>query len=165
MISTTRLLKRASNYLKQSACYTMSSTQKGRKVTYKVPLYQINSQTKSFTQNVIYNFSSYPKHNLVLLPALSPTMTEGRIAAWHIKVGQKIQEGDNIFDVQTDKDSVPNVYQESTGFVAKILVKEGDLIPANHPVVVVVKNESDIAAFADFTIGAATKAQEAPKQE
>lgn len=150
MISTTKLLKRASNYLKHTARCSMSTTQKGRKITFKLPIYQ-NVQVRSLTQNVNYNFSSYPKHNLVLLPALSPTMTEGRIASWHIKVGQKIQEGDNIFDVQTDKDSVPNVYQEATGYVAKILVKEGEMIPANTPVVVVVKSEADIAAFANFT--------------
>ena len=36
-------------------------------------------------------------------------MTEGRIAVMHVKVGDKIGEGDNIFDVQTDKDSVPNM--------------------------------------------------------
>jgi len=36
-------------------------------------------------------------------------MTEGKIAAFHVKVGDKINEGDNIFDVQTDKDSVPNM--------------------------------------------------------
>lgn len=33
------------------------------------------------------------------LPALSPTMTEGRIASFHVKVGDKVNEGDNIFDV------------------------------------------------------------------
>lgn len=43
--------------------------------------------------------SSYPKYSSVLLPALSPTMTEGKIAAFHVKVGDKINEGDNIFDV------------------------------------------------------------------
>ncbi|EAR85117.3 pyruvate dehydrogenase complex dihydrolipoamide acetyltransferase (macronuclear) [Tetrahymena thermophila SB210] len=165
MISSTRLLKRASNYLKQAARYSMSTVQKGKKTSFKAPLYQINFQSQSLSQNITYNFSSYPKHRLVALPALSPTMTEGKIAAWHIKVGQKIQEGDNIFDVQTDKDSVPNVYQEETGFVAKILVNEGELIPANTPVVVVCKSEADIPAFANFTVGGAQKAQEAPKQE
>lgn len=54
--------------------------------------------------------SAYPKFNAVLLPALSPTMTEGRIASFHVKIGDKVNEGDNIFDVQTDKDSVPNIY-------------------------------------------------------
>ncbi|KAL4440757.1 hypothetical protein ABPG74_013738 [Tetrahymena malaccensis] len=165
MISSTRLLKRASNYLKQAARYSLSTVQKGKKTSFKAPLYQINFQSQSLSQNITYNFSSYPKHRLVALPALSPTMTEGKIAAWHIKVGQKIQEGDNIFDVQTDKDSVPNVYQEEPGFVAKLLVKEGETVPANTPVVVVCKSEADIAAFANFTVGGAQKAQEAPKQE
>lgn len=45
----------------------------------------------------------------ISLPALSPTMTEGRIASFHVKVGDKVNEGDNIFDVQTDKDAVPNM--------------------------------------------------------
>lgn len=79
-------------------------------------------------------------------------MTEGRIASFHVKVGDKVNEGDNIFDVQTDKDAVPNMYQERSGFIAKILVKEGEMIPANHPVLVVVSNKDDIAKFEKFTV-------------
>lgn len=109
--------------------------------------------------------SSFPKHNTVLLPALSPTMTEGRIAAFHVKVGDKVAEGDNIFDVQTDKDAVPNMYQEGSGFVAKILVKEGDLIPANHPVLVITSKKDDITKFDSFTVNDALNkpAPSAPK--
>lgn len=84
-------------------------------------------------------------------------MTEGRIASFHVKVGDKVNEGDNIFDVQTDKDSVPNMYQEGAGFVAKILVKEGELIPANHPVLVIVSKKDDLPKFESFTVNDALK--------
>ena len=47
--------------------------------------------------------SSLPDHTVLLMPALSPTMTQGNIAQWLKKVGDKISPGDAIAELETDK--------------------------------------------------------------
>ena len=39
----------------------------------------------------------------ILMPALSPTMTEGNLAKWNVKVGDKIKSGQVIAEIETDK--------------------------------------------------------------
>ena len=39
----------------------------------------------------------------VLMPALSPTMTEGKLAKWHVKVGDAVKSGQVICEIETDK--------------------------------------------------------------
>ena len=39
----------------------------------------------------------------VLMPALSPTMEEGKLAKWHVKIGDKVKSGDVIAEIETDK--------------------------------------------------------------
>ena len=43
------------------------------------------------------------KDNEILMPALSPTMVEGTLAKWLVKVGDKISSGDLIAEIETDK--------------------------------------------------------------
>lgn len=58
------------------------------------------------------------------MPALSPTMTSGNIGAWHKKVGDALQAGDVLCDIETDKAQMDLEVQED-GFLAKILIQEG----------------------------------------
>ncbi|MDZ4381516.1 MAG: pyruvate dehydrogenase complex E1 component subunit beta [Parvibaculum sp.] len=60
----------------------------------------------------------------VLMPALSPTMEEGTLAKWHVKVGDKVNAGDVIAEIETDKATM-EVEAADEGMVAKILVDEG----------------------------------------
>ena len=39
----------------------------------------------------------------ILMPALSPTMTEGKLAKWHVKVGDEVKSGQVICEIETDK--------------------------------------------------------------
>ena len=39
----------------------------------------------------------------ILMPALSPTMTEGKLASWHVKVGDTVKSGQVICEIETDK--------------------------------------------------------------
>ena len=43
---------------------------------------------------------------IVRMPKLSDTMTEGVVAKWHKKVGDKVSEGDLLADIETDKASL-----------------------------------------------------------
>ena len=58
------------------------------------------------------------------MPALSPTMTSGNLATWKKQVGDSIQPGDIIAEIETDKATMDFEAQED-GYLAKILVKEG----------------------------------------
>src|SRR3569832_765978 len=60
----------------------------------------------------------------VLMPALSPTMEEGSLAKWHVKVGDKVSSGDVIAEIETDKATM-EVEAVDEGVVQEILVPEG----------------------------------------
>ena len=80
------------------------------------------------------------------MPALSPTMTSGKIAKWTKKEGDKVTSGETIGEVETDKASVDFVFQDE-GYIAKFLVKEGaEDVPVGSPVCIVVDEASEIAA-------------------
>ena len=67
----------------------------------------------------------------ILMPALSPTMTEGVINQWLVKVGDVVRAGDIIAEIETDKATM-EVEAVDEGFVEKLLFKEGDVnIPVN----------------------------------
>ena len=60
----------------------------------------------------------------VLMPALSPTMEEGTLAKWHVKVGDEVRSGDVIAEIETDKATM-EVEAVDEGKVEAILVAEG----------------------------------------
>ena len=62
----------------------------------------------------------------VLMPALSPTMTEGKLAKWHVKVGDAVKSGQVICEIETDKATM-EVEAVDEGTVAQLLVAEGQL--------------------------------------
>lgn len=94
--------------------------------------------------------SSLPSHKVLDMPALSPTMTQGNIAAWSIKEGDSVSAGDRLAEIETDKATVDFECLDD-GVVAKILVPEGAQdIPVGKPVIVMVEDAADVAAFKDF---------------
>jgi len=58
------------------------------------------------------------------MPALSPTMEEGKLAKWHVKVGDKVKSGDIIAEIETDKATM-EVEAVDEGIVADLVVAEG----------------------------------------
>ncbi|XP_071625298.1 dihydrolipoyllysine-residue acetyltransferase component of pyruvate dehydrogenase complex, mitochondrial isoform X1 [Heliangelus exortis] len=108
--------------------------------------------------------SSYPPHMQITLPALSPTMTMGTVQRWEKKVGEKLNEGDLLAEIETDKATIGFEVQEE-GYLAKILVPEGTRdVPLGTALCIIVEKESDIPAFADYqaTAVADMKAQAPP---
>ena len=70
----------------------------------------------------------------VLMPALSPTMTEGKLAKWHVKVGDAVKSGQVICEIETDKATM-EVEAVDEGNVAQILVTEGtEGVAVNTPI-------------------------------
>ena len=60
----------------------------------------------------------------ILMPALSPTMEEGKLARWLVKEGDDVKSGDVIAEIETDKATM-EVEAVDEGKVAKILIDEG----------------------------------------
>src|SRR5258708_37716764 len=72
----------------------------------------------------------------ILMPALSPTMTEGKLARWLKKVGDDVRAGDVIAEIETDKATM-EVEAVDEGKLAKILVDEGaEGVAVNTPIAV-----------------------------
>src|SRR5437773_2585107 len=80
----------------------------------------------------------------VLMPALSPTMTEGKIARWVKNVGEPVHAGDVLAEIETDKATM-EVEAVDEGVLAKIVIPEGtDHVPINTPIAVIAENGEDV---------------------
>ncbi|MDG6093693.1 pyruvate dehydrogenase complex E1 component subunit beta [Acetobacter sp. AN02] len=94
----------------------------------------------------------------ILMPALSPTMTEGKLARWVKKEGDKISSGDVIAEIETDKATM-EVEAVDEGILGRILVPEGtEGVAVNAPIAILVEEGEDVP---DGPSGAAPKAEEA----
>ncbi|XP_076752629.1 dihydrolipoamide S-acetyltransferase muc [Xylocopa sonorina] len=95
-------------------------------------------------------YADYPDHVKVQLPALSPTMETGTIVSWHKKEGDKLNEGDLLAEIETDKATMGFETPEE-GYLAKILVPAGTKsVPIGKLVCIIVSDEGSVAAFKDF---------------
>ncbi|MCQ8240239.1 pyruvate dehydrogenase complex E1 component subunit beta [Rhizosaccharibacter radicis] len=82
----------------------------------------------------------------VLMPALSPTMTEGTLARWLKKVGDTVSAGDVIAEIETDKATM-EVEAVDEGTLGKILVEEGtEGVAVNAPIAVLLGEGEDASA-------------------
>ncbi|MDX1402127.1 MAG: pyruvate dehydrogenase complex dihydrolipoamide acetyltransferase [Kiloniellales bacterium] len=83
----------------------------------------------------------------ILMPALSPTMTEGTLAKWHVKEGDEISSGDVIAEIETDKATM-EVEAVDEGKVAKIFVEEGsEGVAVNSLIAVLLEDGEDESAL------------------
>jgi pyruvate dehydrogenase E2 component (dihydrolipoamide acetyltransferase) len=82
----------------------------------------------------------------ILMPALSPTMTEGTLARWLKKEGEQIRAGDVIAEIETDKATM-EVEAVDEGVLSKILVADGTAgVKVNDPIAVLQGEGEDAAA-------------------
>ena len=82
----------------------------------------------------------------VLMPALSPTMTEGKLAAWMVSEGDKISAGDVIAEIETDKATM-EVEAVDDGVLGKIIVTAGtDNVAVNAPIAIILEDGEDAAS-------------------
>src|SRR5258708_5664088 len=84
----------------------------------------------------------------ILMPALSPTMTEGKIARWVKSVGDHVAPGDVLAEIETDKATM-EVEAVDEGILAKIVIPEGtEHVAVNTPIAVITANGEDAAPAA-----------------
>jgi pyruvate dehydrogenase E1 component beta subunit len=82
----------------------------------------------------------------ILMPALSPTMTEGKLARWLKKVGDDVRAGDVIAEIETDKATM-EVEAVDEGKLAKILVDEGaEGVAVNTPIAVLAADGETVSS-------------------
>jgi pyruvate/2-oxoglutarate dehydrogenase complex dihydrolipoamide acyltransferase (E2) component len=71
--------------------------------------------------------------NIITMPKLGLTMTEGFIAKWYKKVGDPVKIGDVLFELETDKLSY-KVEADCEGLLLAIIAEEGETVPCMQPV-------------------------------
>src|ERR1700710_10298 len=102
----------------------------------------------------------------ILMPALSPTMEEGKLARWLVKEGDTVKSGDILAEIETDKATM-EFEAVDEGRIGKILVPEGsEGVKVNAPIAVLL-DEGEKAGAVDIPaamndIKAAVKAEAAP---
>ncbi len=99
----------------------------------------------------------------VLMPALSPTMTEGKLAKWLKKVGDEVKAGDVIAEIETDKATM-EVEAVDEGTLSRILIEEGtEGVPVNTPIALLGEGDAADAPAPVAVPPPPPKAAEAPK--
>src|SRR5271154_6392078 len=93
---------------------------------------------------------------VVKMPKMSDTMTEGVLAKWHKKVGDKVKSGDVLAEVETDKATMDfESYQDGT--LLYIGVAEGKAVAVDAPIAVIGKEGEDYQAVLDASTATAAK--------
>ncbi|MGD9501583.1 MAG: pyruvate dehydrogenase complex E1 component subunit beta [Methyloceanibacter sp.] len=102
----------------------------------------------------------------ILMPALSPTMEEGKLAKWLVREGDAVRAGDVIAEIETDKATM-EVEAAEDGRVGTILVPEGtEHVKVNRPIALLIADDEEVPARAapapDAPAAPAVEAKEPP---
>ena len=106
----------------------------------------------------------------VLMPALSPTMEEGKLAKWFVKEGDTVSSGDIIAEIETDKATM-EFEAVDEGIIGRILVAEGtENVQVNAPIAVLVEQGESVkgemtAARAPIAVAGSKSLAPAPSSE
>ncbi len=101
----------------------------------------------------------------ILMPALSPTMTEGNLVKWHKKEGDAIKSGQLLVEIETDKATM-EVEAVDEGILGKILVAEGtENVQVNALIGVILETGEDASALDAFISANTTSAPAAEPQD
>ena len=99
----------------------------------------------------------------ILMPALSPTMTTGKLAKWLKKEGDEVKSGDILAEIETDKATM-EVEAVDEGFIAKILVPDGtDGVAVNEVIAILTASKGEAISAPKAAAPAPVAAAPAPK--
>jgi pyruvate dehydrogenase E2 component (dihydrolipoamide acetyltransferase) len=101
--------------------------------------------------------------SVLAMPRLSDTMTEGVLVKWHKKEGDKIEPGQILAEIETDK-AIQEFESFEGGVILKLLIADGDKTPVGAPIAVIGEAGEDISADL-IKLGAPAKAASAPIAE
>ncbi|MBX6754380.1 MAG: alpha/beta fold hydrolase [Thermorudis peleae] len=96
---------------------------------------------------------------LIVMPKLGLTMTEGRVCRWYKQPGESVQQGEPVVEVETEKITI-DVEAPESGVLAEILAPEGATLPVAAPLAVVAAPGEvvDVTAFASSTYAQSSNA-------
>src|SRR5512147_1148211 len=98
----------------------------------------------------------------ILMPALSPTMEEGKLARWLVKEGDTVKSGDILAEIETDKATM-EFEAVDEGRIGKILVPEGsEGVKVNAPIATLLADGEDASAAPVAKKAEPAKAESAP---
>ena len=81
----------------------------------------------------------------ILMPALSPTMSEGNLTKWLVKEGDTVKPGDILAEIETDKATM-EIEAVDEGVVEKLLFEEGDQsIAVNAPIAILADGKNNFS--------------------
>jgi len=100
---------------------------------------------------------------VILMPRLSDTMTEGVIAAWHKKVGDPVKKGDLLAEVETDKATM-DLESYKDGTLLHIGTETGGKLQVNDLLAIIGKPGEDIGSLISSTPASATPKKESKKE-
>ncbi|MCD9854627.1 2-oxo acid dehydrogenase subunit E2 [Epilithonimonas sp. JDS] len=83
---------------------------------------------------------------VITMPRLSDTMTEGKVSKWHKKVGDTVKEGDILAEIETDK-AVQDFESEINGTLLFVGVEEGNAAPVDSILAIIGKEGEDISSL------------------
>ena len=82
----------------------------------------------------------------ILMPQAGQTMEEGTLIAWKVKPGDRIEVGQVILDIETDKATM-EVEATDAGRLARIVADEGQVVAVKTPVAYLAENDADVDAY------------------
>jgi len=99
----------------------------------------------------------------ILMPALSPTMTEGNLVKWHKKENDHVEAGDLIAEIETDKATM-EVEAVDEGVLGKIVVPEGtEGVQVNQVIAILLEEGEDMSALKDVEVSQPTTVTPEPQ--
>lgn len=99
---------------------------------------------------------------VITMPRLSDTMTDGKVAKWHKKVGDTVKEGDILAEIETDK-AVQDFESEYNGTLLHIGTEEGGSAPVDSVLVIIGEEGEDISALKGGNTEAKSEEKDLPK--
>ena len=88
----------------------------------------------------------------IFMPALSSTMTEGKIVEWLKNPGDKVERGESVLVVESDKADM-DVESFQDGYLAAVLMPAGSTAPVGETIGLIVENEDEIASVQEQNEG------------
>jgi len=109
-----------------------------------------------------YASGDLPPHEVITMPALSPTMTQGNVGKWKKKEGDAVAAGEVLCDIETDKATLDLECMED-GFLAKILIQPGTKdVPVGEALCIVAESDDGLEKFASYKAGGSSSVGDKP---
>ena len=98
------------------------------------------------------------------MPKLGFDMAEGTLVRWVKQIGENINKGDVLAEIETDKATV-EVESSASGVVLQLIVDQGDIVPVNAPIAIVGEEGEEVEAPAATPEKSEEKADEKPASQ